>query len=170
MCAKFRFSISSRCDDIVAEVKGATLCPPPCGWRVARRPSGCLVNVSIGSCEAAFSSLLVKVRSRSGQKDQISNFINVNKKVSLRCSLDIQKIWWCPLLCYASSETFPNMHLNYKHFHISRIQKNELLYKSAIFLLIRLRFSKLVHLDRFYNIYSIFSKKKMKKTFFYFVM
>ena len=27
MCAKFRFSISSRCDDIIAEVKGATLYP-----------------------------------------------------------------------------------------------------------------------------------------------
>ena len=37
MCAKFHFSISSRCDDIVAEVKGGNymLPPPPAagGWR-----------------------------------------------------------------------------------------------------------------------------------------
>ena len=43
MCAKFRSSISSRCDDIVAEVKGGHFMPPS-GWRVARRPSGCRVN------------------------------------------------------------------------------------------------------------------------------
>ena len=45
MCAKFRFSISSRCDDIVAEVKGGNFMPPPSGWRVARRPSGCRVKL-----------------------------------------------------------------------------------------------------------------------------
>ena len=34
MCANFRFSIFSRSDDIVAEVKGATLFPPAAGgWR-----------------------------------------------------------------------------------------------------------------------------------------
>ena len=36
MCAKFRFSISSRCDDIAAEVKGGNFTPPPQaagGWR-----------------------------------------------------------------------------------------------------------------------------------------
>ena len=45
MCAKFRFSIFSRCDDIAAEVKGGQLyAPPPSGWRVARRPSGCRVK------------------------------------------------------------------------------------------------------------------------------
>ena len=36
MCAKFRFSISSRSDDIVAEVKGGNFMPsPPAagGWR-----------------------------------------------------------------------------------------------------------------------------------------
>ena len=35
MCAKFRFSISSRCGDIIAEVKGGNFMPPPAagGWR-----------------------------------------------------------------------------------------------------------------------------------------
>ena len=43
MCAKFRFSISSRCDDIVAEVKGGNFMPPS-GWLVVRRSSGRRVN------------------------------------------------------------------------------------------------------------------------------
>ena len=34
MCAKLCFSISSRCDDIVAEVKGGNYIPPATGgWR-----------------------------------------------------------------------------------------------------------------------------------------
>ena len=46
MCAKFRFSISLSWDDIFAEVKGATLCPPPqrlVGGAEAQR-GGCRVK------------------------------------------------------------------------------------------------------------------------------
>ena len=57
MCAKFRFSISSRCDDIIAEVKGGQLYAPPSGWRVARRPSGCRVNME--SQRVNFDGLLL---------------------------------------------------------------------------------------------------------------
>ena len=56
----------------------------------------------------------VKVSSRSGQKSQIINFINVHKKVSIRCSLSSADPW-CPLCCYATSETCSNMHFDYKH-------------------------------------------------------
>ena len=47
MCAKFRFSISSCCDDIVAKVKGVTLCPPPPpagGWRGGPATAGLIDN------------------------------------------------------------------------------------------------------------------------------
>ena len=53
MCAKFRFSISSRCDDIVAEVKGATMYmpPPPAagGWRGGQVAAG-LIKKMLKKC------------------------------------------------------------------------------------------------------------------------
>ena len=50
MCAKFRFAISSRCDDIVAEVKGGQLYAPPAagGWRGGPAAAG-LKMVTIDS-------------------------------------------------------------------------------------------------------------------------
>ena len=46
MCAKFCFSILSRCDVIDADVKGGNNMPPS-GRRVARSPSGRRVNMQI---------------------------------------------------------------------------------------------------------------------------
>ena len=87
------------------------------------------------------------------------------KKVPIRCSLS-SEIRWFPLFCYAKSVTGSNMHLNYKHFSMPYIQKNEMSDKSA-FLHDRLTFSALVHLDGFYNLYSCFYNKPInKKTFF----
>ena len=66
MCAKFCVSIFSRCDDIVAEVKGGNFMPPPptSGWRVARRPSGCRVKgrlPGIGWTECVLSLVYIAV-------------------------------------------------------------------------------------------------------------
>ena len=44
MCTKLRFSISSRSDDIVAEVRGATLCPPPAAGRLRGGPAAAGLN------------------------------------------------------------------------------------------------------------------------------
>ena len=55
MCAKFRFSISSRCDDIVAEVKGVTLCPPPAagGWRGGPAAAGLTTSAVVDNSSNA---------------------------------------------------------------------------------------------------------------------
>ena len=49
LCAKFRFSILSRCDVIDADVKGGNYMPPPCGrWvvrRLSSRPAGLMLVV-----------------------------------------------------------------------------------------------------------------------------
>ena len=51
MCAKFRFSISSRCDDIVAEVKGGNFMPPAAGvWRGGPAAAG-LTTVTASGVE-----------------------------------------------------------------------------------------------------------------------
>ena len=80
-----------------------------------------------------FQQLIVKVRSRSGKKGPIFNFIDVNKKgaVQIRCRFS-SEIRWCPLLCYTTCVPCSNMYLNYKHFSILCIQKNEMSYKSTI--------------------------------------
>ena len=47
MCAKFRFSIFSSCDDIVAEIKGGNFMPPPPaagGWRGGPAAAGLIVS------------------------------------------------------------------------------------------------------------------------------
>ena len=52
------------------------------------------------------------------------------------------------------------MHLNYQHFPMvsfTRIQRNEMSYRSAISYYNRLNFSKVIHQDVFYVMYSAFS-------------
>ena len=64
-----------------------------------------------------------------------------------------------PLFCHAMSVTCSNMQLNYKYYtmvSLTRIQKNKISFKSSIVWYIRLQFFKIVHLDVFYNIYSVF--------------
>ena len=58
MCAKFRFSISSRCDDIVAEVKGGNFMPPPAagGWRGGPAAAG-LSLIDVDYMELDYSAL-----------------------------------------------------------------------------------------------------------------
>ena len=90
----------------------------------------------IRSCEA-ISAVYSQGQVKLGQKGQIFNFIKVNKneKVSFRCSMS-SEIRWCILFGYATSGTCSNIHLNYQHSFIislTRIQKNEMSYKSVIF-------------------------------------
>ena len=86
-----------------------------------------------------FQQFIENVRPRSGQKGQISNFINASKKGCIRCSFS-SEIRWCPLFCYAMSVTCSNMHLNYNHFSIPTLYvyrrtqcRISTRYKSAIF-------------------------------------
>ena len=51
MCAKFRFSVSSRCDDIVAELRGGNYMPPPAvgGCREGPAADGLRMLEGLGS-------------------------------------------------------------------------------------------------------------------------
>ena len=62
MCAKFRLSISSRCDDIIAEVKGGNFMPPPAagGWRGGPAAAG-LKESSNALCRRTVVLLAVEV-------------------------------------------------------------------------------------------------------------
>ena len=108
------------------------------------------------------------------RKRQILTFINVHKKVSIRCSVS-SWIWWCSKLFfwYTTSGACSNMHLNYKHFHmvsLTRIPKNEMSFKLAIFWYIKLTFSKVIHLDVFYSIYpGLFGKLKVLKQYHFLI-
>ena len=56
MCAKFRFSISSRCDDIVAEVKGGNCMPPAAGgWRGGPAAPGLTFAIENNSAESFYT-------------------------------------------------------------------------------------------------------------------
>ena len=59
MCAKFRFSISSRCDDMVAEVKGGNYMPPPAagGWRGGPAAAGLTYLYQLTLCVMHLSDL-----------------------------------------------------------------------------------------------------------------
>ena len=78
------------------------------------------------------------------------------------------------ILCYATRGTCWNMHLNYQQYlmvSLTRMQKNEMSYKSAIRWYIRLKFSMLIHLDVFYNIKFVFfhKPKTYKKIHIFFI-
>ena len=56
---------------------------------------------------------------------------------------------------------------DHKHFSmvsLTRVQENEMPYKSAICLYMTLKFSKLLYLDVLYNIYSGVFQKQIKKS------
>ena len=84
--------------------------------------------------------------------------MSTKRYIPIRRSLS-SVIRWYPLLCYNMLK-----YMNYKHFFIFRIQKNEMSYKSAIFY-IKLKFSIPVHLDGLYNLYSVFfsTNRRLKK-------
>ena len=113
-----------------------------------------------------FQQFMVKVRSGSGHKDQISNFINFNKKgiYQMQVKLRIPTVHFILLCNVRNMFKFAFELYAFSMSHTS-ILKNEMSYKSAIFWHIKLKFSILVHLDGFYNIYSGFydNQKKIEK-------